>query len=60
MTLLPEAGVDSLSLLRLAVEFAVANDTEIDATRLAEIHTIADLKGWLRDLASAPSDDVAA
>lgn len=60
MTLLPEAGIDSLSVVRLAVEFAAATDMEIDATRLVAIRTIGDLKMWLLDIASVPPDDAAA
>ncbi|MBM0274285.1 phosphopantetheine-binding protein [Micromonospora tarensis] len=54
-TLLPEAGIDSLSLLRLAVRFAGTEDAEIDAARLVEIRSVGDLKAWLHQLASTPS-----
>jgi len=52
-TLLADAGLESLSLIRLAVETATDEDAEIDATRLVDIHTIGDLKVWLRELAVA-------
>jgi hypothetical protein len=51
-TLLLDAGLESLALLRLAVEVAPDDDAEIDATRLVDVQTIGDLKGWLRDLAA--------
>ncbi len=51
-TPLLDAGLESLALLRLAVEVAADDDAEIDATRLVDLHTVADLKGWLHDLAS--------
>jgi acyl carrier protein len=50
-TPLLDAGIESLSLLRLAVEVAADADAEIDATRLVELRTIADLKSWLREIA---------
>ncbi|GAB3157547.1 hypothetical protein GCM10027290_58790 [Micromonospora sonneratiae] len=50
-TPLLEAGIESLSLLRLAVEIAADDDAEIDATRLVDLQTIGDLKAWLTDLA---------
>jgi aryl carrier-like protein len=49
-TPLLDAGLESLALLRLAVEVAADDDTEIDATRLVELHTVADLKEWLSDM----------
>lgn len=52
-TPLLDAGLDSLSLIRLAVETTADEDAEIDATRLVDVTTIGDLKAWLRDLASA-------
>jgi hypothetical protein len=48
-TPLHEAGVDSLSLLRLASEVLADVDAEIDATRLVDLRTIDDLKAWLAD-----------
>jgi aryl carrier-like protein len=50
-TPLLEAGLESLSLLRLAVEVATDDEAEIDATRLVDLRTVKDLKGWLRALA---------
>ena len=55
-TPLLDAGLESLALLRLAVEVAADDDAEIDATRLVDLHTVADLKGWLSDLTSAAQD----
>jgi hypothetical protein len=52
-TPLQEVGLESLSLLRLAVEVATDDDAEIDATLLAEVRTVGDLKGWLAHLATA-------
>jgi hypothetical protein len=49
-TPLLDAGLESLALLRLAVEVAADDDAEIDASRLVELHTIAELKEWLREL----------
>ncbi|BCJ67431.1 acyl carrier protein [Polymorphospora rubra] len=56
-TPLLEAGLESLSLLRLAVEVATDDDAEIDATRLVDLRTVGDLKGWLRELASTGAVD---
>jgi acyl carrier protein len=50
-TTLLDAGLESLSLLRLAVEVASDDDAEIDATRLVEIQNVGQLKAWLRTLA---------
>lgn len=52
-TTLLDAGLESLSLLRLAVEVAVDDDAEIDATRLVELNTVGELKLWLSELAPA-------
>ena len=49
-TSLLEAGLESLSLLRLAVEVATDEDAEIDASRLVDVRTVGDLKVWLREL----------
>jgi hypothetical protein len=49
-TPLLEVGLESLALLRLAVEVATDDDAEIDATRLVDLHTVADLKEWLSDM----------
>ena len=49
-TTLLDAGLESLALLRLAVEVATDEDAEIDASRLADLRTVADLKGWLTDI----------
>jgi hypothetical protein len=51
-TPLLEAGLESLSLLRLAVEVAADDDTEIDATRLVDVQTVGDLKAWLAGIAA--------
>lgn len=55
-TPLLDAGLESLALLRLAVDVAVDDDAEIDATRLVDLHTVADLKLWLADLAGTVQD----
>jgi aryl carrier-like protein len=52
-TPLQDAGLESLSLLRLAAQLAVDDELEIDATRLVELKTIGDLKGWLAEIASS-------
>lgn len=52
-TALLDAGLESLSLLRLAVEVAADEDAEIDATRLADLGTVGELKQWLAELAAA-------
>ena len=56
-TPLAQAGIDSLALLRLAVESAAANGTEIDAGRLVTLRTVGDVKSWLRELAEAPAPE---
>ncbi|MGW4162042.1 phosphopantetheine-binding protein [Streptomyces sp. NPDC004788] len=56
-TPLQDAGLESLSLIRLAVEVAADDDAEIDATRLADLRTIGDLKAWLRDVAAGGDAD---
>lgn len=45
-TPLPVVGIDSMTMLRLAVEVAAA-DAEIDASGLAGLRTVGDLKRWL-------------
>lgn len=55
-TPLLDAGLESLALLRLAVEVASDDDAEIDATRLVDLHTVADLKQWLTDMAANSRD----
>lgn len=55
-TPLLDAGLESLALLRLAVEVAADEDAEIDATRLVDLQTVGDLKGWLADLAATGRD----
>jgi hypothetical protein len=55
-TPLLDAGLESLSLLRLAVEVASDDDAEIDASRLVDLHTVADLKRWLSDMMPAGQD----
>ena len=52
-TPLLDAGLESLALLRLAVEIAADDDAEIDATRLVDLHTVGDLKAWLIELVLA-------
>ncbi len=49
-TPLLDAGLESLALLRLAVDVASDEEAEIDASRLVDLHTVADLKGWLMDM----------
>lgn len=51
-TALLDAGLESLSLLRLAVEVAADEDAEIDATRLVDLGTVGELKQWLTELAA--------
>ncbi|MFG2906690.1 phosphopantetheine-binding protein [Kitasatospora sp. NPDC048286] len=55
-TLIQEAGLESLSLLRLAVEVA-DEDVEIDAAGLVEVRTVGDLKVWLTSLLPAGADE---
>ncbi|PZG02536.1 phosphopantetheine-binding protein [Micromonospora deserti] len=55
-TPLLEAGLESLSLLRLAVETAADDDAEIDATRLVDLRTVGDLKQWLSELAAVGAE----
>jgi hypothetical protein len=56
-TPLLEAGLESLSLLRLAVEVAADDDdAEIDATRLVDLRTVGDLKRWLGELTATPAE----
>jgi len=52
-TPLLEAGLESLSLLRIAVEVAADDDAEIDATGLVDLRTVGDLKTWLGTLFAA-------
>jgi hypothetical protein len=54
-TPLPAAGIESLAMLRLAVEVAADDDMEIDASALAGLHTVGDLKRWLGGLAPGRS-----
>jgi hypothetical protein len=49
-TPLLEAGIESLTLLRLAVEVAEDDDAEIDATGMVDLRTVGDLKRWLAAL----------
>jgi len=51
-TPLAAAGIESLAMLRLAVEVAASEDAEIDASALVSLRTVGDLKRWLGDLAS--------
>lgn len=55
-TPLLDAGLESLSLLRLAVEVAADDDAEIDASRLVDLHTVGDLKGWLSGMIPTARD----
>ncbi|MFD4658724.1 phosphopantetheine-binding protein [Kitasatospora sp. NPDC058444] len=54
-TLIQEAGLESLSLLRLAVEVA-DEDVEIDAEGLVRVRTVGDLKVWLTSLLPSGAD----
>lgn len=56
VTPLLEAGLESLSLLRLAVDVATDDDAEINATQLVDLRTVADLKAWLLALATGESN----
>lgn len=55
-TRLLDAGLESLALLRLAVDVASDEEAEIDASRLVDLHTVADLKGWLTDIRTTVAD----
>lgn len=46
-TLLLDAGIPSLSLMRLVVDALPNGDTEIDVTSLVDLRTVGDLKSWL-------------
>jgi hypothetical protein len=48
-TPLAEAGLESLSVLRIIAEVIHDPEAELDAERLVELRTIADLKAWLRE-----------
>ncbi|MFG2757231.1 hypothetical protein [Streptomyces wuyuanensis] len=48
--LLAEAGLDSLSVLRIASELIPDPDQEIDPTGLAAVRTVGDLRQWLHGL----------
>jgi hypothetical protein len=47
---LAEAGLDSLSVLRIASELIPDPDQEIDPAGLADVRTVADLRRWLHFL----------
>jgi acyl carrier protein len=47
-----EAGLESLALLRLAVDVTTNHDAEIDATGLVDMRTVGDLKKWLGTIAT--------
>ena len=49
-TSLIEAGLVSLSIFRIITDVVIDDDVEIDASRLADVRTIGDLKNWLREL----------
>jgi aryl carrier-like protein len=51
-TALLEAGLESLALLRLAVDVTTNHDAEIDATGLVDMRTVGDLKKWLDTIAT--------
>ncbi|MET8243247.1 hypothetical protein ABZV31_01720 [Streptomyces sp. NPDC005202] len=59
-TLIHEAGLESLSLLRLAVEVAAGADAEIDAAGLVDVRTVGDLKVWLTSLVANDADEAGA
>ncbi|WP_326809737.1 hypothetical protein OIE62_40520 [Streptomyces scopuliridis] len=59
-TLIQEAGLESLSLLRLAVEVAADEDTEIDAAGLVDVRTVGDLKVWLTGLVRNDAEETGA
>ncbi|WP_199272923.1 hypothetical protein [Streptomyces broussonetiae] len=59
-TLIQEAGLESLSLLRLAVEVAAGEDAEIDAAGLVDLRTVGDLKVWLTSLVPDNADGTGA
>ncbi|MGK5543244.1 hypothetical protein ACSNOH_00585 [Streptomyces sp. URMC 127] len=52
-SLLAEAGLDSLSVLRIASELIPDPDQEIDPTGLAAVRTVGDLLHWLHGLLSS-------
>lgn len=49
-TKLAEAGVVSLAVFRIIADLGPSTGVEINAERLADVHTIGDLKAWLWDL----------
>lgn len=55
-TPLLEAGLESLALLRLAVEVASDDDAEIDATGMVDLRTVGDLKKWLTAISVGHSE----
>jgi acyl carrier protein len=59
VTTLQDAGLESLSLLRLAVDVAEDDDAEIDATRLVDLKTVSDLKDWLTSMTSRSDEALA-
>ncbi|MEV1026106.1 acyl carrier protein [Streptomyces sp. NPDC050264] len=54
---LAEVGLHSLSVLRIASELITDPDQEIDPTGLAAVHTVGELRKWLRGLL-APKESV--
>jgi aryl carrier-like protein len=52
-TPLLQAGLESLSILRLVVAVATNDSAEIDGTRLAQLRVVGDLKLWLTELAAS-------
>ncbi|MET9845996.1 hypothetical protein ACFZC6_34830 [Streptomyces ossamyceticus] len=51
---LAEAGLDSLSVLRIASEVIPDPDQEINPAGLADVRTVADLRCWLHFLLVSP------
>ncbi|MEE1943025.1 hypothetical protein V1L54_27085 [Streptomyces sp. TRM 70361] len=52
-SLISEIGLDSLAVVRMAVQTAPGQDTEIDLAGLAGVRTIGDLRQWLGVLRAA-------
>jgi acyl carrier protein len=52
---LTQAGLESLSVLRLVADVVTDPDLEIDTGHLAHVRTVGDLKGWLRGLIASPA-----
>jgi acyl carrier protein len=54
-TTLVQAGVDSLSVLRMVSDLMPDPEREIGAERLVAIETVGELKAWLADLTARPT-----